>query len=177
MSNCIVCKSAVECNLCESYEDCCSYACHERSEFSYPRCRYQIGTKLPGHVCSLLCEREYSIQDTMHMRARGIDVADINEYSCLVCSSTDTRRCGNCMLVRYCGVHCQSVDWTRHKSSCRGHNQGKLIKATKKTKRYVKYSTEAHELRDLFRNGEPGTAFWNGTSICKPKTDLKKNQK
>jgi len=154
MSNCIVCNG----NPCLR---------GERSESSYLRRKFQIKTKLPGYVCSLLCDREYSIQETMHMRARGIDVADINAYSCLMCSSTDTLRCGNCLLVRYCGIHCQRGDWRRHKSSCRGYNQGKFIKASKKTKRYVKHSTEAHELR----NGAPGTAlgtvFWNGTRIIK----------
>jgi len=39
--------------------------------------------------------------------------------SCQVCGrSENTKKCGRCRSVYYCGENCQKTDWRRHKSSC-----------------------------------------------------------
>jgi hypothetical protein len=39
---------------------------------------------------------------------------------CYVCQSSDnTRRCVRCLSVYYCSTKCQSMDWSKHKLTCK----------------------------------------------------------
>ena len=45
---------------------------------------------------------------------------------CFVCEARFARRCGRCLIVRYCSESCQMQDWSRHRKECcvrkeRGH--------------------------------------------------------
>lgn len=37
---------------------------------------------------------------------------------CLMCGSDQTRKCGRCQSVHYCGSSCQKQDWPYHKNVC-----------------------------------------------------------
>lgn len=39
-------------------------------------------------------------------------------YPVCICGEKGTKRCGNCLTVRYCGAKCQSQDWKNHKKVC-----------------------------------------------------------
>jgi hypothetical protein len=41
-----------------------------------------------------------------------------------------TKRCRGCLMVRYCGTSCQTVDWPRHKAGCRELRAGAAAVAT-----------------------------------------------
>lgn len=52
------------------------------------------------------------------------------------CSNAGTKRCGQCMLARYCSRECQREDWTeRHRESCgKANAETKTKTKTEKTK-------------------------------------------
>ncbi|KAJ7482347.1 ankyrin repeat-containing domain protein [Mycena galericulata] len=39
---------------------------------------------------------------------------------CITCgaSPTDTKTCSRCKVSRYCSIHCQALDWQKHKKTC-----------------------------------------------------------
>ena len=48
------------------------------------------------------------------------DTAAFLAKSCRVCNSHDTpKKCATCKRVYYCGKSCQTLDWKRHKTTCR----------------------------------------------------------
>ena len=43
--------------------------------------------------------------------------------ACFVCEARYTRRCGRCLVARYCSESCQLQDWQRHRTDCRVHKK------------------------------------------------------
>ena len=42
-------------------------------------------------------------------------------HRCHTCKNiTNTKKCANCNIIRYCSIDCQKTDWKRHKLEC--HN-------------------------------------------------------
>ena len=51
------------------------------------------------------------------------EVADVEVKSCSNpgCDQPGTNSCSACKTTVYCGVICQTTDWTHHKEECPGH--------------------------------------------------------
>ena len=43
--------------------------------------------------------------------------------ACFVCEARYARRCGRCLVARYCSESCQMQDWQRHRADCRVHKK------------------------------------------------------
>jgi hypothetical protein len=130
MSRCIICDEEVEFDV---------------DVNDFPKCVYTLTSM--NFICSKLCSKEYIVRASMELRTMDTSVViNLDEYSCIVCNSKQTKRCAGCKSIHYCCRHCQKLDWHRHKLSCSRYTR-KFIKATKRVKKFIKYSVEAEELR------------------------------
>ena len=50
-------------------------------------------------------------------------MAEVVEATCSApgCSEPGTNKCSACKITPYCGVACQTIDWSQHKEECQGY--------------------------------------------------------
>lgn len=89
--------------------------------------------------------------DTEHYATLTYQVAKKAQHNCAHCGNThkDLIRCTGCLLdenwaylsISYCGKHCQSADWPKHKATCRSR---KLLARAVSIARQLTRTFEVH---------------------------------